>query len=190
MLAVFCSESELSIHFDFVNRHATYSTWNHPLLVRSSNQMATTNTREIFIKAIGNDVKDLADIVELFKAYAQSLGIDLSFQDFSNELANLPGNSNQAVGCVGLRSLSDPGYCEMKRLFVSPQGRGGGLGRMLAEAVVQEAECLGYKAMRLDTLESMSSARALYKSLGFRDVEPYYETPLAGTIFLELTLSP
>ncbi|KAK3634232.1 hypothetical protein LTR56_015439 [Elasticomyces elasticus] len=166
--------------------------------------MATTNTREILIKAIGNDAKDLADIAELFKAYAQSLGIDLAFQDFSNELASLPGkyvapsgalvlarkSSNQAVGCVALRSLSDPGYCEMKRLFVSPQGRGAGLGRMLAEAVVQEAECLGYKAMRLDTLESMSSARALYKSLGFRDVERYYETPLAGTIFLELTLSP
>ncbi|KAK5677792.1 hypothetical protein LTS10_009675 [Elasticomyces elasticus] len=161
------------------------------------------NTREIVIKAIGNDAKDLADIAELFKAYAQSLGIDLAFQDFSNELAKLPGkyatpsgalllarnSSNQAVGCIGLRLLPDPGYCEMKRLFVSPQGRGAGLGRMLAEAVVQEAKCLGYKAMRLDTLESMISARALYKSLGFRDVEPYYGTPLAGTIFLELTLS-
>ncbi|KAK5720944.1 hypothetical protein LTR15_006906 [Elasticomyces elasticus] len=151
--------------------------------------MATTNTKEIVIKPIGNDEKDLADIAELFKAYAQSLGIDLAFQDFSTELANLPGNSNQAVGCVGLRSLPDSACCEMKRLYVSPQGRGAGLGRMLAEAVVQEAKCLGYKAMRLDTLESMSSARALYKSLGFWEVEAYYETPLAGTIFLELTLS-
>ncbi|KAK4897301.1 hypothetical protein LTR27_004821 [Elasticomyces elasticus] len=164
--------------------------------------MATTNTREIVIKPIGNDAKDLADIAELFKAYAQSLGIDLAFQDFSNELANLPGkyaapsgaillahnSSNQAIGCVGLRSLSDPGYCEMKRLYVSPQGRGAGLGRLLADAVVQEAKRLGYKTMRLDTLETMSSAQALYKSLGFREVEAYYETPLAGTIFLELML--
>ncbi|KAK3616995.1 hypothetical protein LTR56_025592 [Elasticomyces elasticus] len=161
------------------------------------------NTRDIIIKAIDNDAQDLADIAELFKAYAQSIGIDLAFQDFSTELANLPGkyatpsgalllarnSSNQAVGCVGLRSLPNSGYCEMKRLYVSPQGRGAGLGRLLAVAVVQEAKCLGYKAMRLDTLESMSSAHALYKSLGFRDVEPYYETPLAGTIFLELTLS-
>ncbi|KAK5697103.1 hypothetical protein LTR17_024009 [Elasticomyces elasticus] len=159
--------------------------------------------RDIVIKPFGNDEKDLTDIAELFKAYAQSLGIDLAFQDFSTELANLPGkyatplgalllarnNSNQAVGCVGLRSLPDSGYCEMKRLYVSPQGRGAGLGRKLADAVVQEAKRLGYKTMRLDTLESMSSARALYESLGFREVDAYYETPLAGTIFLELTLS-
>ncbi|TKA83812.1 hypothetical protein B0A55_00011 [Friedmanniomyces simplex] len=155
------------------------------------------------IDNVTNDPQDLADTAELFKAYAASLGIDLTFQDFSTELANIPGKyaaptgalllarnaKGEAIGCVGLRPLSQPGYCEMKRLYVAPQGRGAGLGRALAERLVREAARLGYRVMRLDTLQQMSSARALYRSLGFREVEAYYETPVEGTIFLELKLS-
>ncbi|KAK5682004.1 hypothetical protein LTR17_027442 [Elasticomyces elasticus] len=155
------------------------------------------------ITHVVDESKDLADVANLFRAYAESLGIDLTFQDFSTELASLPGkygapkgvlllarnNQYEAVGCVGLRPLPEPRYCEIKRLYVSPQGRGSGLGRVLAERVVHEAKAIGYEAMRLDTLPQMSAARSMYKSLGFREVEPYYRSPLEGSIFLELTLN-
>lgn len=145
--------------------------------------------------------QDLADTIKLFEAYAASLGLDLSFQDFTTEMAQMPGkyapptgslllarnDDREAIGCVGLRRLED-GICEMKRLYVGPKGRGLGLGKALAREVIQDAEKMGYSAMRLDTLPNMSSARALYQSLGFVEVAPYYPTPLEGTIFLELQL--
>ncbi|EMC95375.1 hypothetical protein BAUCODRAFT_73063 [Baudoinia panamericana UAMH 10762] len=147
--------------------------------------------------------EDLATTIKLFEAYAQSLGIDLTFQDFAHELGSMPGKyappqgilllakaaSGDAFGCVGLRPLAGHGYCEMKRLYVAPEGRGLGIGRALAERVVQEARLMAYQAVRLDTLPSMASARHLYTSLGFREVEPYYETPIKGTVFLELDLA-
>ncbi|KAI6861262.1 hypothetical protein KC343_g5554 [Hortaea werneckii] len=160
--------------------------------------------------------EDLNAIVQLFKAYALALGIDLTFQDFASEVATLPGKyasptgclllardvAGRGVGCVGLRPLpakqddggGDDGVaagvpcCEMKRLYVDPSQRGSGLGRLLAERVVCEARSMGYRRMRLDTLPSMLSARALYKALGFREIEPYYQTPIDGTIFMELEL--
>ncbi|KAK0947644.1 hypothetical protein LTR29_000901 [Friedmanniomyces endolithicus] len=155
------------------------------------------------ITNIESNPQDLADIAELFKAYAKSLNIDLTFQDFDTELANLPGKyaaptgalllardaKGEAIGCLALRPLPEPGYCEMKRLYVAPAGRGAGLGRALAEHMVREAVRLGYKVMRLDTLQQMGSARALYASLGFREVEAYYETPIEGSVFLELNFS-
>ncbi|KAK5155960.1 hypothetical protein LTS14_005526 [Recurvomyces mirabilis] len=161
---------------------------------------------------------DLQNIKKLFEAYAQSLGIDLTFQDFARELEGLPGKysppngalllarSNEtaeSIGCVALRPLpatqtsattheatnvSRSTISEMKRLYVSPAGRGTGVGKALAVRVVQEAKDLGFEAIRLDTLPSMEAARALYRALGFREIEAYYETPLEGTIFLELTL--
>lgn len=148
--------------------------------------------------------EDLTATITLFEAYATSLGIDLTFQDFATEMASMPGkyspptgtlllartaSNNEAVGCVGLRPLSDDGIAEMKRLFVDPAGRGLGIGKALAERVIQEAKALGYRAIRLDTLPSMVSAQALYKSLGFREIEAYYRTPLEGTVFLGLQLS-
>ncbi|RMZ00970.1 hypothetical protein D0862_06546 [Hortaea werneckii] len=158
--------------------------------------------------------EDLHAALQLFEAYALALGIDLSFQDFADEVANLPGKyarptgclllardtEGRGVGCVGLRPLSvdeDDGgdaavaassCCEMKRLYVDPSQRGSGMGKMLAERVIVEARRMGYQRMRLDTLPSMQSARALYKALGFREIEPYYLTPIQGTIFMELEL--
>jgi len=142
----------------------------------------------------------LADDVDLvrtlFREYAEQLGVDLSFQHFEEELAGLPGNydallvawlGDDAAGCVGVRPF-EPGICEMKRLFVRPAGRGGGVGRALAVASVDHARALGYERMRLDTMPSMAAAQALYRSLGFVDIEPYRHNPVAGTRFMELQL--
>lgn len=139
---------------------------------------------------------DEMDVVrELFREYGDSLGIDLSFQDFERELAELPweyvrilvAEENDLVGCVSLRPLGE-GACEMKRLYVRPAARGTGAGRALAEAVIAEARALGYERMLLDTLPSMGAARALYRSLGFVDTEPYRFNPVEGTSFMELRL--
>ncbi|MGE0764836.1 MAG: GNAT family N-acetyltransferase [Hyphomicrobiaceae bacterium] len=145
---------------------------------------------------------DMAAAAELMRAYAASLGVDLAFQDFSAELATLPGKyapprgalliardaGGEPVGCVALRPLGDDGGCEMKRLYVAPEGRGVGLGRRLAQAIIAEARSLGCREMRLDTLPSMRGAIALYRSLGFVATAPYYDTPIAGTVFLRLDL--
>lgn len=146
---------------------------------------------------------DLTSTTTLFEAYATALGLDLSFQGFANELATLPGkyspptgalllakstSTGEAVGCVGVRPLEPRGVCEMKRLYVSPAGRGGGIGKALAEAVILEAKRLGYQAIRLDTLASMASALGLYRSLGFEEIDAYYANPLEDTVYLELKL--
>jgi ribosomal protein S18 acetylase RimI-like enzyme len=144
---------------------------------------------------------DVDAVRALLLEYAEALGVDLCFQGFDRELAELPGEyapprgrllvardeHGDAVGCVALRALSHD-ICEMKRLYVRPALRGAGLGRELALAVVEEARGLGYARMRLDTLPSMSAAARLYESLGFLDIEPYYENPVAGARYLELEL--
>jgi putative acetyltransferase len=139
---------------------------------------------------------DLERVCLLFREYADSLGFDLSFQDFERELAELPDfyeriliadEEGEAAGCVALRALGD-GLCEMKRLYVRPAFRGRGLGRTLAEAVIAAARELGYARMRLDTTPSMGAAQALYEELGFREIEPYRFNPVPGTRFLELVL--
>lgn len=141
---------------------------------------------------------DLIAVADLFQAYANSLGIDLGYQDFPAELAGLPGRyappagalllardaAGMPVGCVALRRIDPPGCCEMKRLYVAPSGRGLGLGRALAEAVIAAAEQLGYREMRLDTLPFMQAAMRLYDELGFDQIPPYYDTPVDGTRFL------
>jgi carbonic anhydrase len=137
---------------------------------------------------------------ELFLEYAAALGVDLCFQGFDDELAGLPGAYTRpggrlvvakvdgaAVGCVALRPLNG-GACEMKRLYVRPEARGLGVGRALAVAAIDAAREEGYERMRLDTLPQMVEAQPLYASLGFREIEPYYDSPVPGTRFLELTL--
>ncbi len=144
--------------------------------------------------------EDVAAVRGLFLEYQAALGVDLCFQGFDHELAGLPGDyapprgrllvarvDGEAVACVALRPLGT-GACEMKRLYVRPSRRGLGLGRALAEAVIDEARRAGYEWMRLDTLPSMSQAAALYERLGFRDIEPYYENPVPGARFLQLEL--
>ena len=142
------------------------------------------------------DADDVELVRTLFREYADSLGVDLSFQGFEEELAALPGGydavlvariDGQAAGCVGVRPLEE-GICEMKRLYVRPSARGTGLGRALAAAAVARARGLGYARMRLDTLPSMAAAKELYRSLGFVEIPPYRHNPIPGTSFLELEL--
>jgi putative acetyltransferase len=148
--------------------------------------------------------EDLKSIQTLFQAYALGLGLDISFQNFNHELANLQGkyalpkgalllakstSSGEAIGCVGLRPLDLESTCEMKRLYVSPNGRGTGVGRALAEAIIVEAKRLGHRRVVLDTLGPMTTPLKLYRGLGFTDIEPYYHNPLADVVYLELTLS-
>jgi ribosomal protein S18 acetylase RimI-like enzyme len=136
-------------------------------------------------------LEDLETVRGFLREYADSLGVDLSFQDFESELAD-PLSSYELVllaedGCVALRGI-DELTCEMKRLYVRPVARGGGLGRQLAEEVIAEARARGYGRMLLDTLPEMSAAQALYRSLGFRETEPYRLNPVPGAAFLELEL--
>ena len=127
----------------------------------------------------------------LFREYADGLGIDLSFQYFEAELADPLGFYELVLlageGCVGLRRV-DETTCEMKRLYVRPSARAGGLGRALAGAVIAHARARGYERMLLDTLPTMGAAQALYRSLGFRETETYRHNPVPGAAFMELPL--
>jgi putative acetyltransferase len=142
-------------------------------------------------------VADDAELIRtLFREYADSLGVDLSFQSFDEELAALPAGydavlvafvDDEPAGCVGVRAL-DRATCEMKRLYVRPAARGAGLGRVLAMRAIEHGRALGYERMRLDTLPTMAAARSLYRELGFVEIEPYRHNPIAGTSFMELRL--
>jgi ribosomal protein S18 acetylase RimI-like enzyme len=143
---------------------------------------------------------DVAAAKALFIEYQHALGVNLEFQGFSAELERLPGNYSPpngellllrldgvTCGCVGIRRLAD-GVAEMKRLFVQPQCRGAGHGKQLALAAIAEAKRLGYRELKLDTLPMMDAALGLYQSLGFRETQPYYANPIAGSRFLALPL--
>jgi GNAT superfamily N-acetyltransferase len=139
---------------------------------------------------------DLDEIRKMLREYAAWLEIDLCFQNFEEELAGLPGEYSpprgrlliaEGAGCVALRPLEED-VCEMKRLYVRPEGRGSGLGRQLVLAIISEARALGYRRMRLDTMPKMGGAQRLYESLGFRDIEAYRYNPEPGARFLELEL--
>ncbi len=143
----------------------------------------------------------IAQARELFLEYAQSLGFSLCFQNFDKELAGLPGDyappegrlllaefEGQVAGCVALHKLDD-GICEMKRLYLRPQFRGKRLGRVLADRIIAEARQIGYRRMRLDTVEPvMKDAVAMYRRIGFQEIAPYCENPIAGALYMELQL--
>ncbi|HJP69684.1 MAG TPA: GNAT family N-acetyltransferase [Sphingomicrobium sp.] len=144
---------------------------------------------------------DRATVEALFREYVASLAEDISFQNVDDELASLPGkyarpsgvvliarDGEQAAGVVACRMV-EPGVCEMKRLYVRPAFRGRDLGRELANELIEHARERGYRSMLLDTLASMSAARALYRDLGFVPVAPYYDNPLPGVMYMALELS-
>ncbi len=144
--------------------------------------------------------KDLESIRELLAEYADSLGFDLSFQNFEEELVNLPGEyalptgclllanyKDQPAGCVAIRKLSDS-ICEGKRLYVRQEFRGLKIGRRLVEAIIAEARKIGFSRIRGDTVPSMQTAQALYESFGFKEIEPYCYNPIEGAKFIELKL--
>ena len=144
--------------------------------------------------------EDIELVKGLFVEYADSLGFDLCFQNFEEELANLPGGyappygclllakyQDKAAVCVALRKLSD-GVCEGKRLYVRPRFRGLRIGKRLVEAIIEEAQKIGYSLIRGDTVPSMQFAQALYASLGFKEIEPYCYNPIEGAKFIELKL--
>ena len=146
----------------------------------------------------------LTQVRDIFLDYAHSLPIDLGFQGFEDELAQLPGDyarplgavllamvEGEVAGCCAMRPLTDSDYpnaCEMKRLYVRPEYRRLGLGRQLAQAIVDEGRRAGYSAMLLDTLDEMEAARELYAELGFTEVPPYYFNPVPGAHYLKADL--
>jgi GNAT superfamily N-acetyltransferase len=144
--------------------------------------------------------EDLDTVRALFDEYGAWIGVDLSFQDFARERAELPGayvpprgalllarEGERVLGLVALRPL-ESGVCEMKRLFVRESARGLGAGRALIAAVLATARAAGYARMRLDTLPMMGTAIALYRAAGFREIAPYRVNPIPGALFLELDL--
>jgi ribosomal protein S18 acetylase RimI-like enzyme len=156
-----------------------------------------TNVIE-FKHITGQDM--IEEIKRLFLEYAQSLSVDLAFQNFQDECKTLPGKyvapdgvlilalvDRKGAGCIALRRISDD-ICEMKRLYVRDAYRGLGIGIKLISMIIEEARLLKYSYIRLDTLPTMKKAQDLYISLGFYDIEPYIYNPINGTRFLELKL--
>lgn len=161
------------------------------------------NTRSVEILT-PQQAAALDAVREIFREYAASLAVDLAFQDFEQELATLPGDyamprgalllalvDGAVAGCCALRPLDTTDYpnaCEMKRLYVRPAFRGLGLGRQLAEAVMDAARVNAYDHVLLDTLDEMEAARTLYEDLGFREIAPYYHNPIPGAHYLKASV--
>ena len=144
---------------------------------------------------------DIAAARVLFKEYAASIGVDLCFQGFDDELRSLPGkyapprgglflatSDEILVGCVAVRPLKTEGIAELKRLYVRPQARGYGLGRSLTQRAIDRAIEAGYESIRLDTLPSMAGAQRLYRQMGFKEIAPYTFNPVPGVTYMEMQL--
>lgn len=162
------------------------------------------NNPAVEVRTASGSPEELDAARALFSEYADSLGIDLSFQQFEAELAELPGEYAEPRGCLLLATVDDalagccalrpfddsdyPGASEMKRLFVRKAFRGFGLGRLLAESTLDAARRAGYSCVLLDTLDDMEAARVLYTDLGFEEIPPYYHNPIAGAHYLKADL--
>ena len=163
------------------------------------------NPSDVTLRPVGTgDTAALEAARAIFLEYAASLGVDLCFQGFEEELNRLPGRyapprgllilawaGGTVAGCCALQPLDTSDYadaCEMKRLYVRPGFRGLGLGRTLAEAILDGARQAGYSCLLLDTLDDMESARALYQDLGFEEIPPYYHNPIPGAHYLKVNL--
>ena len=145
---------------------------------------------------------DIAVARTLFKEYEQSIGVSLCFQNFDQELANLPGDyappsgrlllvrvDDQIAGCIALRKLDDS-TSEMKRLYLRPEFRGRGLGEPIVQTLIHEAKLIGYSKIRLDTIPGrMDQAINLYRSIGFKEIPAYYDSPFGDTLYMELDLT-
>lgn len=140
-------------------------------------------------------------IRSLFTEYQQWLNFSLCFQGFDKELAGLPGKyaapngrlylaeyDGAIAGCIALRPMDDEGVCEMKRLFVREEFRGKKIGKLLVDTILADAKAIGYRTMRLDTLQRMETARALYTKLGFKIIPAYYNNPMDEVVYMELKL--
>lgn len=168
---------------------------------KNSSVYPVTSVAKGLVLARAISPPQIAQVHELFFEYAQSLGFSLCFQGFDKELAEPPGDyappegrlllaacQTELVGCVALHKL-DAETCEMKRLYLRKSFRGRGWGRTLAEAVIVEARKIGYRRMRLDTIEpTMKDAVALYRRLGFREIAPYRTNPMEGAMYMEMEL--
>lgn len=156
-----------------------------------------SNPRTIRIGPV-RSTEDIEAAATLFAKYAQSLGIDLAFQEFDHELKTLPGKyappsgeillardiNGMAVGCVALRPLNNLDACELKRLYILPESRGLGLGKKLLHEIIAVAASLEYREMKLDTLNTMTEAIDLYTRAGFVPTQPYYDNPLEAVVYL------
>ncbi|MBV7529468.1 GNAT family N-acetyltransferase [Chitinophaga sp. sic0106] len=152
------------------------------------------------IKVTADDTANLDAVRSLFREYANWLSVDLSFQQFEDEMAHLPGayaaptgalflakSDGQIAGCVAVREF-DKSTAEMKRLFVRDAFKKQGLGKMLASTAIEESKKLGYKRILLDTLAHMRPAIELYTSLGFQPIAAYYDNPLSSAVYLSLNI--
>lgn len=152
---------------------------------------------------VAQTAQELEQIKELFLEYETFLGVNLTFQGFEQELQELPGKyappdgilllaiqNETGVGCGALRRFGpvEMKTCEMKRLYVKPSARGLGVGRKIAEELIQFGKQYGYQSMVLDTLERLTEAKALYRSLGFRQIDSYYDNPLEDVSYWQLIL--
>ena len=169
--------------------------------VRSSSVSPVPTVVKDFVFSQAESPQQLTQARELFLEYAKSLGFSLCFQNFDKELASLPGDyappegrlllaeyEGQLAACAALHKL-EADICEMKRLYLRPQFRGKGLGRILADRIITEARQIGYSRMRLDTVEPvMKDAVAMYRRLGFKEIAPYCKNPIAGALYMELLL--
>lgn len=174
---------------------------DQPELTVNSSAVSATSPVKDFEFYEAESPAQLAQIRELFLEYAQSLGFSLCFQSFDQELANLPGDyappegrlilamsGSRPIGCAALHKITAE-TCEMKRLYVRPEFRGKGLGCDLAARIISDARFIGYKKLRLDTVEpKMKAAVAMYRRLGFYEIPPYRPNPIEGALYMELQL--